>query len=40
MLRNPLKGFFDAAYLQEEIFTKRAEQLTIEQFAQLTFQMK
>ena len=39
MLRNPLKPFFDAAVLQEEIFTKRAEQLTVEDFAALTFRM-
>ncbi|NCI45491.1 16S rRNA (adenine(1518)-N(6)/adenine(1519)-N(6))-dimethyltransferase RsmA [Sediminibacterium soli] len=40
MLRNPLKGFFEESILQDELFTKRAEQLTIEQFARLTFQMK
>jgi 16S rRNA (adenine1518-N6/adenine1519-N6)-dimethyltransferase len=40
MLRNPLKGMFDAEVLQDELFTKRAEQLTIEQFAALTFKMK
>lgn len=39
MLRNPMKPFFDVAILQEEIFTKRAEQLTIEEFAALTFKM-
>lgn len=39
MLRNPMKPFFDAAVLQEEIFTKRAEQLSVEQFAELTFKM-
>ena len=39
MLRNPLKPFFDAAVLQEEIFTKRAEQLTVEDFAALTYRM-
>lgn len=39
MLRNPMKPFFDAAVLQEEIFTKRAEQLTLEEFAALTFKM-
>jgi 16S rRNA (adenine1518-N6/adenine1519-N6)-dimethyltransferase len=39
MLRNPLKPFFDAAVLQEAIFTKRAEQLTVEDFAALTFRM-
>jgi 16S rRNA (adenine1518-N6/adenine1519-N6)-dimethyltransferase len=40
MLRNPLKPFFDAETLQEELFTKRAEQLSIEDFAALTFKMK
>ena len=39
MLRNPMKPFFDAAVLQEQIFTKRAEQLTVEEFAALTFKM-
>ena len=39
MIRNPLKPFFDASTLQEEIFTKRAEQLTVEDFAALTFRM-
>lgn len=40
MLRNPLKGMFDKEVLQEEIFSKRAEQLTVADFAQLTFRMK
>ena len=40
MLRNPLKAFFDTETLTEEIFSKRAEQLSIEQFAELTFRMK
>jgi len=40
MLRNPLKGMFTAEVLQEEIFTKRAEQLTVADFAALTFKMK
>jgi len=39
MLRNPLKPFFDAATLQEPLFSKRAEQLTLEEFAALTFRM-
>lgn len=39
MLRNPMKPFFEATVLQEEIFTKRAEQLTVEDFAALTFRM-
>jgi len=40
MLRNPLKPYFDEAILQEEIFTKRPEQLSVEEFAALTFRMK
>lgn len=40
MLRNPLKEFFDTELLKEEIFTKRPEQLTVKQFADLTFKMK
>ena len=39
MLRNPMKPFFDASVLKEDIFTKRAEQLTVEDFAALTFRM-
>lgn len=39
-LRNAVKGLFDAAILEEEVFNKRAEQLTIEQFAELTFKMR
>ena len=39
MIRNPLKPFFDASTLQEDLFTKRAEQLTVEDFAALTFRM-
>jgi len=39
-LRNAVKELFDAAILGEELFTKRAEQLTVEQFAALTFKMK
>jgi 16S rRNA (adenine1518-N6/adenine1519-N6)-dimethyltransferase len=40
MLRNPLKGMFDAEVLKEELFNKRAEELTLEDFAALTFRMK
>lgn len=39
-LRNAVKNLFDAAMLKEELFNKRAEQLTVEQFAALTFNMK
>ena len=40
MLRNGVRGLFDEATLKNEIFSKRAEQLTIEQFAGLTFEMR
>jgi 16S rRNA (adenine1518-N6/adenine1519-N6)-dimethyltransferase len=40
MLRNGVKGLFDEAFLKEEIFSKRAEQLSVQQFAALTFHMK
>lgn len=39
-LRNAVKGLFDAANLADELFNKRAEQLTVKQFADLTFKMK
>lgn len=39
MLRNPLKPYFSAAQLEDPIFTKRAENLTFEDFASLTFKM-
>jgi 16S rRNA (adenine1518-N6/adenine1519-N6)-dimethyltransferase len=38
-LRNAVKSLFDAAILEEELFNKRAEQLSVEQFAELTFKM-
>lgn len=38
-LRNAVKPLFDAAVLQDELFSKRAEQLSVEQFAALTFRM-
>jgi 16S rRNA (adenine1518-N6/adenine1519-N6)-dimethyltransferase len=40
MLRNGVKSLFDEEFLKDDIFTKRAEQLTVEQFAELTFKMK
>lgn len=40
MLRNPLKGLFDPEVLQDKIFDKRAEQLSVEDFAALTFKMR
>ena len=39
-LRNAVKGLFDAAILQDELFNKRAEQLSVRQFAELSFKMK
>lgn len=40
MLRNPLKPLFEESFLKEDIFTKRAEQLSLEDFARLSFYMK
>lgn len=39
-LRNAVKNLFDAKTLQDEVFNKRAEQLTIADFGNLTFKMK
>ena len=39
-LRNAVKGLFDATFLENELFNKRAEQLSVQQFADLTFKMK
>lgn len=39
-LRNACKGLFDASVLQQDIFNKRAEQLSVNDFARLTFEMK
>lgn len=39
-LRNAVKMLFDEVELQNEIFNRRAEQLTVEEFAALTFKMK
>ena len=39
MLRNPLKPYFTTAQLEDPIFTKRAENLTFEDYAALTFKM-
>ena len=39
-LRNAVKDLFDAIILEDELFTKRAEQLSVEQFAALTFKMR
>ena len=39
-LRNAVKSLFEAAILEDELFNKRAEQLTVQQFADLTFKMR
>jgi 16S rRNA (adenine1518-N6/adenine1519-N6)-dimethyltransferase len=39
-LRNACKNLFDASFLQQDIFNKRAEQLSVRDFAQLSFEMK
>ena len=38
-LRNSVKNLFEAAILQDDSFTKRPEQLTVQEFAMLTFKM-
>ena len=40
MLRNAVRGLFDETVLEDEIFNKRAEQLSIQQFGELTFKMR
>lgn len=40
MLRNAVNGLFDPIILNDELFNKRAEQLSIKQFADLTFKMR
>ncbi len=39
-LRNAVRGIFDPAVLEDELFNKRAEQLTIDQFAALTWKLR
>jgi 16S rRNA (adenine1518-N6/adenine1519-N6)-dimethyltransferase len=39
-LRNACKSLFNSEVLQQDIFNKRAEQLSIQDFANLTFLMK
>ena len=39
-LRNAVRGIFEPAILEDTLFNQRAEQLTIEQFGELTFKMK
>jgi 16S rRNA (adenine1518-N6/adenine1519-N6)-dimethyltransferase len=40
MLRNAVKGLFDPEILKDEIFNKRAEQLSVKEFGELSFKMK
>ena len=39
-LRNAVKSLFDEEFLKDEIFNKRAEQLSVKQFGELSFKMK
>jgi 16S rRNA (adenine1518-N6/adenine1519-N6)-dimethyltransferase len=39
-LRNAVRDLFDEETLKEELFNKRAEQLNVSQFGQLSFKMK
>jgi 16S rRNA (adenine1518-N6/adenine1519-N6)-dimethyltransferase len=39
-LRNAVKNLFEEKILKSELFNKRAEQLSVKQFAELTFKMK
>lgn len=39
-LRNAVKPLFEPSVLEEELFLKRAEQLSVQQFADLTFRMR
>ena len=40
MLRNAVKHLFDPEVLKDEIFNKRAEQLSVKEFGELSFKMK
>ncbi len=40
MLRNAVKSLFAADILEDELFKKRAEQLSVKQFAELSFKMQ
>ena len=39
-LRNAVKNLFDAAILNDDLFIKRAEELSVQDFADLTFKMR
>jgi 16S rRNA (adenine1518-N6/adenine1519-N6)-dimethyltransferase len=38
-MRNAVKSLFPADVLQDELFTRRAETLSVKEFADLTFRM-
>lgn len=40
MLRNAVKDLFNPEILKDEIFNKRAEQLSVQEFGELSFKMK
>jgi len=40
MLRNAVKHLFDPEILKDEIFNKRAEQLSVKEFGELSYKMK
>ena len=40
MLRNAVKHLFDPEILKDEIFNRRAEQLSVKEFGELSFKMK
>jgi 16S rRNA (adenine1518-N6/adenine1519-N6)-dimethyltransferase len=40
MLRNAVKDLFEPEILKDEIFNKRAEQLSVKDFGELSFKMK
>ena len=39
-LRNAVKELFDATILEDKLFNRRAEQLSVQEFADLTFRLK
>jgi len=39
-LRNAVRNLFDPEFLKQEIFNKRAEQLSVKEFGELSFKMK
>ena len=39
-LRNAVRDLFESTMLKDDLFNKRAEQLSVQQFAELTFAMK